>query len=79
VKNLFASADLRRRLYRLREYATIQIESDTPTLKQTGREGDGVYLRYCLELLIDLAVLIDQAGNPRTLSGKGEGHVHLTR
>jgi hypothetical protein len=59
---IFASPELRQRLFRLREYTTLELKQTTLSLEHTRRECDTDYLHFCCDLLSDLADRIENLG-----------------
>ncbi len=63
---VFTPPELRQRLFRLREYTTIELEQTYLSLEHTRRECDADYLHFCLDLLSDLADGIEQLSGSRS-------------
>ncbi len=59
---VFASPKLRHRLFRLREYTTLELKQTALSIEHAGRECNADYLHFCCDLLSDLADRIEKLG-----------------
>lgn len=60
VSKVINSQEVRKGLFRLREFTTIELNQDQLSLERTGRECEKDYLQFCFDIMSDLADAVER-------------------